>query len=180
MILTYKDCIAKYGNAYRVKKAKKLNKIIKLAPGIYSTNAKSSKTVALAKKHSKAVFAGEYAFYLHGLTDVVPEKYFLATPSKAAKISDAEVKQLYVRDNIFELGIEEMEIDDDKIKIYSKERMLLELLRNKNTIPPDLYKEIVNNYRRIIHTLRFRQIEEYLRLFPKQKKISKALREEIL
>lgn len=39
-------------------------------------------------KFDKAVSSGEYAFYYHGLTDVIPDKYSMATKSKASKKND--------------------------------------------------------------------------------------------
>ena len=58
--------------------------------------------------------------------------------------------------------------------------MLIELLRNKNIVPYDLYKEIVMNYREIISDLEIWRIQKYASIFPKSKMISKALDEEVL
>ena len=71
-------------------------------------------------------------------------------------------------------------IDGVKVRIYDKERMLIELLRNKNSLPYDLYKEIIMNYRKIIGGLEIWRIQEYASIFPKSKMISKALDEEII
>ena len=103
----------------------------------------------IMKKYPKTILTGEYAFYCHGLTDVVPEKYDLATASKAARLKDNRVRQIYVREDIFLLGVTEKEVDGGKVRIYDKERMLIELLRNKNSMPYDLYKEIIMHYRGI-------------------------------
>ena len=40
-----------------------------------------------------------------------------------------------------------------KINIYDKERMLIDLARNKNKIGYDLYKEIISNYRKLANSL---------------------------
>ena len=132
------------------------------------------------KKYSKAVLEGEYAFYCHGLTNVIPEKYDLATPSKSAKMTDARVRQIYVKDDVFPLGIEEKDIDGVMVRIYDKERMLIELLRNKNKMPYDLYKEIIVSYREMIMNLEIWRIQEYAAVFPKSKMIAKALDEEVM
>ena len=135
---------------------------------------------AVIKKYPKAVITGEYAFYVHGLTNVIPEKYDLATPSKAAPMTDPRVRQSYVNDKVFSLGIIEKEVDGVKVRIYDKERMLIELLRKKNSMPYDLYKEIIVNYREIISSLEIWRIQEYAAIFPKSKMISKALDEEVM
>lgn len=110
---------------------------------------------------------------------MIPEKYDIATKAKAAKLLDSRIVQTYVRDDLLMLGVNETEVDGVTAKIYDKERMLIELLRNKNLMPYDLYKEIVGNYRKIIEKLQIWRIQEYAELFPKKKMIKKALEEEI-
>jgi len=57
--------------------------------------------------------------------------------------------------------------------------MLIELLRFKNKLPYDYYKEILRNYREIIYDLDIEQIQEYAAEFPKSKMISEALDREV-
>ena len=52
-------------------------------------------------------------------------------------------------DKYFDIGDSFIYYNDIKIRIYDKERMLIELVRNKNKISYDMYKEIINNYRDI-------------------------------
>ena len=146
---------------------------------MYSTERYSSELEIIVKKYPKAILTGESAFYYNDLTDVVPEKYHIATKAKAARLLDARIEQIYVRDDLLQLGVEEKEISGVTVKIYDKERMLIELLRNKNSMPYDLYKEIIGNYRKIIEGLEIWRIQEYADIFPKSKMIKKALEEEV-
>ena len=180
MIMTYYDAVKTCGSEYLLNRALNENKIFKLENGIYSTKSHESELAVIMTKYPKAVLTGEYAFYCHGLTDVIPEKYDIATPSKSAKLQDIRVHQIYVRDDIFDLGIAQEDIDGTLIRIYDKERMLIELLRNKNKMPYDLYKEILVHYREIIEDLELWRIQEYAAVFPKSKMIAKALDEEVL
>lgn len=180
MVLSYNEAINEYGSAYRLSRAVEKQEIYRLESGIYSTNKYESELEIIMKKYSNAVLTGEYAFYCHGLTNLIPEKYDLATLAKAAKITDTRVHQVYVRDDLFTLGIITKEIDGVEAKIYDKERMIIELLRNKNNMPYDLYKEIIMNYREIISDLEIWRIQKYASIFPKSKMISKALDEEVL
>ena len=180
MILSYKEAVEKSGSAYKLNRAVEAQTLFKQEEGIYSTQRYESELGVIMKKYPKAVLTGEYAFYRHGLTNVVPEKYDLATVSKAARIRDSRVRQVYVRDDLFPLGISEETIDGTNVRIYDRERMLIELLRNKNTMPYDLYKEIIMNYREMINDLEIRRIQEYASVFPKSKMISKALDEEVM
>ena len=179
MILSYKECIEKYGNDYQLSMAVAEEYIYRVEPGVYSTERYSSELEVIVKKYPYAIFSGEYAFYYHNLTDVIPEKYHVATKAKAAKLTDPRIEQIYTRDDLLHMGVIEVEIHGIKVKMYDKERMLIELLRNKNSMPYDLYKEILGNYRKIIQTLQTWRIQEYADIFPKSKMINKALAEEV-
>lgn len=180
MFFSYADCITKYGNAYQLNKALEDGLVFKLEDGIYSDSEYESEVAIISKKYPDGIFTGEFAFYVHGLTDLIPEKYALATKAKATPLVDARIEQIYTRDDLLNIGVIQMEVDGATIPIYDKERMLVELLRNKNKMPKDLYKEIIGNYRRIIESLEIWRIQEYLDIFPKSKMIKKAFDEEIL
>lgn len=180
MLYSYAECITKYGTSYRLKRAVANSNIYKIEEGIYSDNKNPSDLEIIFKKYPNAILCGEYAFYAHGLTDVVPDKYSVATKAKAARINDQRIFQIYMRDDILLLGCITQEIEEANVRIYDKERMLVELLRNKNVMPRDLYKEILLTYRKIIYDLDVRRIQEYINIFPKSKMIKKAFSEEIL
>ena len=82
MILTYKECIEKYGNDYQVKKAIAEEKIYRMESGLYSTKRYLAELEIIVNKYPNAILTGEYAFYCHDLTDVIPEKYHIATKVK--------------------------------------------------------------------------------------------------
>ena len=180
MIMSYTEAVEKYGSQYQLARTVAEGRVYKLEEGIYSEKPYEPELGIIMKKYPKAVLTGESAYYYHDLTDVIPEKYDLATPSKASKISDPRVRQIYVKEDIFPLGIVTEDHEGCAVRIYDKERMLVELLRNKNRIPYDLYKEILSNYRRIITGLQLWRIQEYAAVFPKSRMISKALDSEVL
>lgn len=53
--------------------------------------------------------------------------------------------------------------------------MLVELLRNKNKLPFDYYKEIILNYRKIINTIDIALVMDYIYALPKAEFVSDAL-----
>lgn len=179
MIYSYIECIDKYGNNYQLEKAIAEKHIYRVEPGLYSTNPYHTELELIIKKYPNVILTGEYAFYCHDLTDVIPEKYSVATKAKAAKLLDPRIVQSYVRDDLLMLGVVEKNINNTNVKIYDKERMLIELLRNRNNMPHDLYKEIIGNYRKIIRELQIWRVQEYAEVFPKRKMIKKALEEEV-
>lgn len=179
MILTYKECINEYGNDYQLEKAVAEEQLYKVEAGMYSTKRYASELEVIMKKYPKAILTGDYAFYCHDLTDVIPEKYYIATGAKAARLSDPRIVQIYIKEDLLPLGVKEKEIDGVMVRIYDKERMLIELLRNKNSMPYDFYKEIISNYRKIIGELEIWRIQEYADIFPKSKMVKRALAEEV-
>lgn len=180
MIMNYRECKEKYGNAYQISKVVEKGILHKLEEGIYSDDEYESEVAIISKKYPQAVFTGEFAFFTHGLTDFVPDRYALATKSRAASISDERVDQIYTRDDLLMRGATTMNVEGAEILIYDKERMLVELLRNKNKLPRDFYKEVLGHYRKIIESLEIWRIQEYLELFPKSKMIQRAFNEEVL
>lgn len=179
MILSYKECIEKYKNDYQINKAIEEEELYRVESGIYSTKKYYDEVEVIMKKYPGDILTGEYAFYYHGLTDVIPEIYHLATKEKAKHIKDAIIKQVYIKNDLLELGVIRDLKNGYEIRIYDKERMLIELLRYKNKIPYDLYKEIIGNYRKQIDELEIWRIQEYANIFPKGKMISRALDEEV-
>ena len=66
------------------------------------------------------------------------------------------------------------------IRIYGKERKLIELLRYKSKIPFDYYKEILLNYRKILPQLDMQAIQDYAYEAPKSGKVMETLQMEVL
>ena len=126
-----------------------------------------------------AVFTLNSAFYYHKLTDVIPDKYYLMTSREASKISDSRVIQMFENSGQLELGAENAEYGGTCIRMYNKKRMLIELLRYKNKLPFDYYKEILNNYRKIIDSLDIQLIQDMALKLPKSRMIMEALQIEV-
>ena len=162
MILLYKELINKYNSDYKIKKLIDEGKIIKVEKGIYSDNENVNYLEILAKKYPDAVFTMNSAFYYHNLTDVIPDKEYLAIKRDSTKISDDRIKVIYYQDKFFDIGKTTIKVNGVEINIYDKERMLIELIRNEKSIGFDYYKEIINNYREIKDELNIKKISEYI------------------
>ena len=134
----------------------------------------------ISHRYPRGVITLLSAFYHYGLTDVIPEVCDLATSRNAAKIRDPRVRQFFVPDDILFLGAVTDQEHDYPIRIYSRERLLIELLRYKNKLPFDLYKEVLLNFRKIISQLNMQDIQDYVIQMPKQKMIMEALQMEVL
>lgn len=179
-MLTRADCLKLYGSDYLIGKRLQSKELFLVEKGVYSYTQIVPEQAVISFKYPFAIFTMLTAFYFYGLTDTAPEKYDLATDRDAAKINDPRVKQVFEHANFLNAGVVEEKVSGYPIRIYNRERMLIELLRKKSTISYDIYKEIIRNYRNIVDSLDMFKLEEYASLSPKSKKITKALAEEVM
>lgn len=179
MIYNYKEIKEKYKSDYQIKRAIENNEIYKVEKNIYSDTKNVNYLEVLSKKYKNAIFTMDSAFYFHNLTDVIPSKINLATKRNALRIKNNKIIQVFVSERLFEIGKIKMEVESTTINIYDQERMLIELIRNKNHIAFDYYKEIISNYRKRINDLDVSKIEEYIELFPYEEHIYETLQREV-
>lgn len=180
MILTLKQCMEKYGSKYLMQKAIAQGRLFRLDRGVYSDKKNESEMAVVSKKYPHAVFTLNSAFYYYGLTDSIPEKCYLATRRGAKKITDSQIVQKFENSDILYLGTVQVEYNGTSITMYNRERLLLELLRNKNSLPFDYYKEILLNYRLAVQDLDLQLIQDYIQKYPKAAMIEQALQLEVL
>ena len=105
MLLSYQECISKYGSDYKLKKELAGGNLFMKEKGIYSTKRNSSEIDVIMRKYPKAVCTGKSAFYYHSLTDVIPGHYYLATKRTDTRIKDSRVKQSFIKNDIFDAFI---------------------------------------------------------------------------
>ena len=175
MIYSGKEAIEKYGTRYNLSKALKNKEIFRLEHGIYSDKDLVNPMIIASKKYSSAIITMDSAFYYYDLTDVIPKKTFIATNRNSNIIHDSNIVQIRIPKEKLNQGKEVVLIDGEKVKMYNKERLLVELIRKRNQIPFDYYKELVSNYRKIVDDLDMYKIEEYLSLYKNESNIADVL-----
>lgn len=154
-------------------------KLFKIGNGLYSDKKYVNPLEIICKKYPNAVFTMDSAFYYYDLTDVIPDYYYLATRRSDTRINDRNVKQVFVPNDMFGFGITQIEVENVKINIYDQERLLVELLRKKNVIPFDYYKEIISNYRKRVDTLDIYKLQEYMSYYKNSSSLYDALMREV-
>lgn len=179
MFFSYKQCIEKYQSDYFLEIALKSGVLNKIEKGIYTDSASWTELDLITYKYPNAIFTLNSAFYYQNLTSVQPDRYYLGTDRNATKIKDQNIQQVFYPEVTLPLGVEEKSINDTTIKLYSKERLLIELIRHKNKLPFDYYKEIISSYRNIIGELNIKWLEENICKFPGSGKIMNAIRLEV-
>ena len=179
MLYNYSELLAKYQSAYQIQKAVDNKEIYKIEKGIYSDVPNVHYLEIIMKKYPYGVFTSYSAYYYHNLTDIIPNKMYLATNRNATTINSNKIQQIRIKDELYNLGKTQIEYEGIKINIYDKERMLIDLARNKNQIGYDLYKEIISNYRKQVNSLDTQKIEEYLQYFVNGDKIFEIIQDEV-
>lgn len=180
MLLSYQECIEKYGSDYKIKKNINEGELFVAEKGIYSDTKYVPELEIISKKYPNGIITLNSAFYYYGLTDTIPDYYHVATPKYARKISDTRVKQFYENSEAFDMGKTSLEYDGVNISIYNKERLLVELIRNKRKFSFDLYKELIISYRKLVGELDMGLVAEYAYELPKTNMVMEVLRREVL
>ena len=180
MLYTYSELLNIEKTRYNIEK-KVLNKeLYKVDKNIYSDKEVVDPILIYAKKYPSAIITLDNAYYYYGLTDVIPSKYYFATKHKAKQITNNKIDQVFTTDKLLEIGKTKVLIDGVSVNMYDKERLLIELVRRKKSLPLDYYKEIINNYSVIVYELSMKKIEEYASHFSIEEHILDAISMEVL
>lgn len=178
MIYLYTDLTKKGLSDYQIKKLVKENKLYMLKKGAYSDSLKYNYLEYIAKKHPNAVFNLKTACHCYGLIKNDQPPYYLATKQKDRKILDDKVKQTFMTDSLYKVGVSKITYQGFNILIYDLERLLIEVVRNKVNLSYEDYHEIINSYKKIIRLLNKNKITEYVKYF-KDKKIIERINKEV-
>lgn len=179
MLYTYEQCMEKHKTDYQIKKQITAGKLYKVETGIYSDEEYVPEIAVIRFKYPYGIISMNSAFYYHGLTDTIPTKYYLTTGKDSSKIRDKRVKQNFENSDYLGLGEEDAMVDGVSVRMYNKERMLVELVRSKNKLPFDYYKELISSYRKLVNKMDIQAIQEYAYLLPKTNMVTQTLELEV-
>ena len=103
------DCLKEYGSDYMIQQKVDAGALFKIGKGIYSEDKHVPELAVIAYKYPNAVVTMRSAFYMHGLTDVIPDEYDLSTDRNASKIREKNIKQYFVQSDFLEQWTETVE-----------------------------------------------------------------------
>ena len=166
-------------STYQLNKAIENKELFKIENGLYSEQEFVNPLEIILKKYPNAIFTSNSAYYYYDLTDVIPDYFYLATKRTDSRINDKNIKQVFVSNELFEFGKTQIEIENVKINIYDEERMLVELIRKKNIIPFDYYKEIITNYRKKADKIDIYKIQKYISYYKNEASLYDTLMREV-
>lgn len=179
MLYTRNELSKKYNSTYQVNKALESKEIYKIQNGLYSDEEYVNPLAVISKKYPNFIFTMDSAFYYWALTDVVPDQFCLATKKTSIRLNENDIKQYFIDEKLFEVGKTALNVENITINIYDKERMLVELVRKKNQMPFDYYKEIISNYRKISNTLDSFKISNYISYYKNENTLYDRVQSEV-
>lgn len=165
MLFYYKELLECGLSRYQIEKKVANKELHKIEKGIYSDEKEPSEVEIIAKKYPKAILTLNSAFFYYGLTDRIPDYYYMATDKKSRSIENKIIKQIYTKRELLNIGQTKIKIENSEVNIYDKERMLIELIRYKSKLPYEMYKEVINNYRKIKDKIDFIKLYKYAQNF---------------
>lgn len=110
----------------------------------------------------------------------MPDEVHLATSRSATRISAPGVVRHFSKEVLLSPGEETISRDGVAIRIYSRERMLVELMRSAASMPLDYYCELIASYRKIAGELDLYAVVDYIGLFERNNYMLDILQKEVL
>ncbi len=179
MIYRFKETSEKFGSNYQIQKAINESKLFKIEKGIYSDKKYNHYLEVFTIKYPNAIISGDSAYFYHNLTEVIPYRIYMTTDRNSGRFDDDSIHQSFSIKSLFNLGKTKINYDGIDINIYNKERMLLELVKNKNKTSYDYYKEIINSYRKIKENLDILKLQEYSTHYKNGNKLLQMIQDEV-
>ena len=183
MILTYADIVKKESNVRRARNAIEKKKYFKIGHGLYVKDLITYDSLELIfYRYKNITITLDTAFEIYDMVDRNNPKYTIATIEGSKMIYSINVEQVFVSKKYYGIGRTKMNYKGFTIYIYDKERLLIELIRNKYRLPYDYYKEVVNSYRALVknNEIDFVKLNKYLKHFAYGNNILSRIMETVL
>ncbi|MBO5143760.1 MAG: type IV toxin-antitoxin system AbiEi family antitoxin domain-containing protein [Clostridia bacterium] len=96
------------------------------------------------------IFCMETALRYYGYSDRTPLEWHIAVNKNSNKtrfnIDYPFVKPYYIDPKVLELGISEQVVDDNKVRMYDKERVVCDCMRYRNKMDREIFNKAIQNY----------------------------------
>ena len=179
-VLTYESALERAGSRSALEAKVKNRELFKIDRGVYASSEHPDPLVVAHALYPDAIITMDSALASYGLTDVPPDKVHLATARDATRISRKGYRQYFTERELLNPGEVETDMGHGNVRIYNRERLLVEVMRRQAALPLDFYREIIDSYRRISEELDIRLVEDYMSLFKRQDAMFDILQREVL
>lgn len=164
-IYSYKEIKDKFKNEYNIKVQLKQKKIFKIQKGLYSDTQKVDELTILFKKYPGCILTLESAFYYYELSNTKPQKITVGTRRNFTRIRSDNIHQVYYSNTFLDDNAIHYIKNGIEVNVFSRERLLVELIRSKNKFSKDYYDEVYTNYLRISDSLDSSLVLKYAKIY---------------
>lgn len=176
---TYSEILSEYGSDRAIVRAVASGALHRVGRGLYADEPYAKLVCIAAKRYPASIVSMESAFYYQNLTDVVPDRLHLSSARNTTKIRDPRICQHFVPLGMLEVGVTTIERGGCSIRTYDLERICIDLVRSRNKLPYELYKEVVLSLRGRSQEMYPAKIDDYLDAFPYRDRIMDRIEKEI-
>ena len=127
-------------SAATISRAVRSGEILRLARGLYGLPDSAPDThetlIEVAKRAPKSVICLTSALAFHGLTDQLPRRVWIAIGAKdwEPKITYPKIRTVRFREPYFSGGVEEHQVGEAMIKMYTVPKTLADAFRNRRMV----------------------------------------------
>ena len=180
MVWNYKEIIKKYKSLKKLQFAINNRELFKVMKGIYSDEEFPDELSIVAAKYKEFVVTMQSGFSYYDLSDYHTEKPTITILESSYRKNSDLMKRYYSNKLLYNLGAEEITYNNRTIKMYNKERLLIELIRKKNEMSMEEYFHVFRNIRERKNELDISLLMEYASNFKEYDNIQKTIRESFM
>lgn len=164
-VYNYKEVKEKFKNQYNIEVQITRKKLFKIAKGLYSDTKNVDELVILFKKYPGCILTLESAFYYYELSEYKPNKITVGTRRNFTRIHMSNVEQFFYSNTRLDDNSIHYIKDGLEVNVFSRERLLVELIRNKKRFNQEYYKEVYDNFLRISDSLDEELVVKYAKMY---------------
>ena len=135
----------------QIKKLMEEGIITKIKHGFYElTDYIPREEVIIARLFPESIIFLESALFYYGYTDRIPSSWQIAVNKNSSKlqynIDYPLIKPYYLEPKFIEIGIDTIEIEGVKIRIYDRDRTICDVLRYETKLEEEVFTNAIKNY----------------------------------
>jgi len=135
----------------QIKKLMEEGIITKIKHGFYElTDYIPREEVIIARLFPESIIFLESALFYYGYTDRIPSSWQIAVNKNSNKlqynIDYPLIKPYYLEPKFIEIGIDTIEIEGVKIRIYDRDRTICDVLRYETKLEVEVFTNAIKNY----------------------------------
>ncbi|MCT4612123.1 MAG: type IV toxin-antitoxin system AbiEi family antitoxin domain-containing protein [Clostridia bacterium] len=136
---------------YEIKKLVDENVIERISKGYYKlTDDDISDIKLISILLPGAIICFDSALFLYGYSDRTPVKWHLAVDKNISKskvnMKYPYIKPYYIDKSILNIGVEEILVEDVRMKIYSREKLICDCLKYESKMDVEIFNKAIISY----------------------------------